>query len=403
MEAFVREKVDFSVNAFAEASISQDELIAYGSVISMAVFPIIVGSYRSLSTMMDKKGQRKKDNGGMETMSSQDAYMFPFIGSAVLFGLYLVFKFFSKEYVNMLLGAYFLFLGVAACTTTLAPVMTSFLPKSSQQKNYSIQFTIPVWKRECDWQFTQVDLVSFLVSLVLGCWYITTKHWIANNFLGLAFSVQGITLLSLGSVQVGCILLWGLFVYDIFWVFGTDVMVTVATSFEAPIKLKVPKNILESFFEGNPLQFSMLGLGDIVIPGIFVALLLRYDFWKQQGKTGWQARYFNVCATAYTLGLLTTITVMHVFKAAQPALLYLVPFCTGSALLLAAVRGEFRDLLSYSEADESAEDEDAPPEKALEEGEEAPEQKANTSETKSKKKTSTTATSSVTTRRRSAR
>jgi minor histocompatibility antigen H13 len=30
-------------------------------------------------------------------------------------------------------------------------------------------------------------------------------------------------------------------VYDIFWVFGTDVMVTVATSFEAPIKLKVPK------------------------------------------------------------------------------------------------------------------------------------------------------------------
>jgi hypothetical protein len=48
----------------------------------MAVFPIVVGSYRSLSMLMDKEGQRKKDNGGMETMSSQDAYMFPFIGSA---------------------------------------------------------------------------------------------------------------------------------------------------------------------------------------------------------------------------------------------------------------------------------------------------------------------------------
>jgi minor histocompatibility antigen H13 len=58
-----------------------------------------------------------------------------------------------------------------------------------------------------------------------------------------------------------------------------------------------------------------------------------------------------VCATAYTLGLVTTITVMHVFKAAQPALLYLVPFCTGSALLLAVVRGEFRDLFAYSEDD----------------------------------------------------
>lgn len=37
----------------------------------------------------------------VERMSSQDAYMFPFIGSAFLLGLYLVFKFVPKEYVNM--------------------------------------------------------------------------------------------------------------------------------------------------------------------------------------------------------------------------------------------------------------------------------------------------------------
>ena len=30
----------------------------------------------------------------------------------------------------------------------------------------------------------------------------------------------------------GAILLAGLFVYDVFWVFGTDVMVTVAKSFQ---------------------------------------------------------------------------------------------------------------------------------------------------------------------------
>ena len=39
-------------------------------------------------------------------------------------------------------------------------------------------------------------------------------------------------------------------------------MVTVAKSFDAPIKLLWPKN-----FFVDPLQFSMLGLGDIVIPG----------------------------------------------------------------------------------------------------------------------------------------
>ena len=35
----------------------------------------------------------------------------------------------------------------------------------------------------------------------------------------------------------GVILLAGLFVYDIFWVFCTPVMVAVAKSFDAPIKL----------------------------------------------------------------------------------------------------------------------------------------------------------------------
>ena len=43
-------------------------------------------------------------------------------------------------------------------------------------------------------------------------------------------------MISLDSIKVGCLLLGGLFIYDIFWVFGTDVMVTVAKGLEAPIK-----------------------------------------------------------------------------------------------------------------------------------------------------------------------
>jgi minor histocompatibility antigen H13 len=58
---------------------------------------------------------------------------------------------------------------------------------------------------------------------------------------GLAFAVNGVELLHLNNVVTGCILLGGLFFYDIFWVFGTDVMVTVAKSFEAPIKLVFPQ------------------------------------------------------------------------------------------------------------------------------------------------------------------
>lgn len=37
-----------------------------------------------------------------------------------------------------------------------------------------------------------------------------------------------------------------------------------------------PQDLLEKGLSAD--NFAMLGLGDIVIPGIFIALLLRYDF-----------------------------------------------------------------------------------------------------------------------------
>uniref|UniRef100_A0A1A9VQV5 Uncharacterized protein n=1 Tax=Glossina austeni TaxID=7395 RepID=A0A1A9VQV5_GLOAU len=77
------------------------------------------------------------------------------------------------------------------------------------------------------------------------------------------------------NIVTGCILLSGLFFYDIFWVFGTNVMVTVAKSFEAPIKLVFLQDWITDGINGA--NFAMLGLGDIVIPGIFIALLLRFD------------------------------------------------------------------------------------------------------------------------------
>jgi minor histocompatibility antigen H13 len=49
---------------------------------------------------------------------------------------------------------------------------------------------------------------------------------------------------------------------------------------------------------------------------------------------------------AYFLGLLLTVVVMHVFKAAQPALLYLVPACLGAPILLALVKGEIKNLFT---------------------------------------------------------
>jgi len=308
-----------------------DQLTAYTAIFTMAVVPIWIGSHLSLKQK------------GMESMSTEDAWKFPFIGSGVLFGLYMLFKVFSKEYINLLLTGYFLLFGLAAVTATVRSIVAPLFSKKEKLRKYS---WLPFWKSKdpIELEFGNADILAFIIALGIGGWYVSTKYWIANNIFGLSFSIQGVAMLSLGSYKVGCILLGGLFFYDIFWVFGTDVMVTVAKSFDAPIKLLFPKHLF-----AETLEFSMLGLGDIVIPGVFIALLLRFDASRSANKRTFSKTYFYTCYAGYFLGLVTTIGVMHVFKAAQPALLHLVPGCIGSSLLLAILRGEMNLLLAYEE------------------------------------------------------
>uniref|UniRef100_A0A3Q1F9F4 Histocompatibility (minor) 13 n=1 Tax=Acanthochromis polyacanthus TaxID=80966 RepID=A0A3Q1F9F4_9TELE len=158
------------------------------------------------------------------------------------------------------------------------PLMSRIFPASCPNKQYQLLFTQGSGESKeeiVNYEFDTKNLVCLVISSVVGVWYLLKKHWIANNLFGLAFALNGVELLHLNNVSTGCILLGGLFVYDVFWVFGTNVMVTVAKSFEAPIKLVFPQDLLEKGLEAS--NFAMLGLGDIVIPGIFIALLLRFD------------------------------------------------------------------------------------------------------------------------------
>ena len=122
-------------------------------------------------------------------------------------------------------------------------------------------------------------------------------------------------------------------------------MVSVAKSFDAPIKLlfpKVPMVLLDT-----AQQYSMLGLGDIVIPGIFVAIILRYDVLHSTAK---KPRFFYSAFASYTAAVVTTIAVMNIFQAAQPALLYIVPMVLAATFGHAAAVGEARRLFDWSEA-----------------------------------------------------
>ncbi|KAF9114351.1 hypothetical protein BGX27_011092 [Mortierella sp. AM989] len=378
-------------------AVEQGLYVAYAALGTMAVLPIYFGSFASLKKWKNPKDKKKKKTDSddssddedevTESMSLEDAYMFPIFGSATLFGLYLLFRYIDKTYVNYLLTAYFGILGVMATTQVgvncVAPIVK--LVGINVDKWH---LTLTKKKKELySSKFTILHLILMVVSILLSGYYVATKNWIASNIFGICFALNAIQLLSLDSFKTGMILLSGLFLYDIFWVFGTEVMVSVAKNFDAPVKVIFPR-----LFFGLPAtesyQFAMLGLGDIVIPGVFVALCLRFDQFLAGTKnpnlgrsTRFSKPYFTACFIAYIIGLATTMFIMHTFKAAQPALLYLSPACILSVLFMGLVRGEIKEVFAYT-SEESIE---AAKAKEAEEKKKAAEGKKDKKETEDKK------------------
>ena len=270
-------------------------------------------------------GEEEEERPQLETLRAVDAMQFPLLGSCSLLGLYLAFKYFDKDTVNLVISVYFCLVGLAALTATFGPAIESCLGlpvlKIRYAKTLSVPHPLPkfaggespwVWKID----FAASDAVAFLCSTIFVARYFVTKHWTMNNVMGICFCLQGIERFSLGTYRIGAILLVGLFFYDIFWVFGTDVMVTVAKSLDGPIKILFPRSLAVDAASGR-IDMSLLGLGDIVLPGFFLALLLRFDahragvpVFPTNVHAPFPKPYFHTGLLGYVFGLGTTLYVM---------------------------------------------------------------------------------------------
>jgi len=311
---------------------------------------------------VDPNGDDKQKN-LCETISKRDAIKFPFLGSVSLILLYLAFKYFDTATVNKIISGYFGLIGCAAVTsvsTNVISLLGGTFTSLRFRKDITIKHFLPFrlagsspWDLSIDTSLS--DVVSFLGSILFLTFYFLTRHWALNNIIGICFSIKAIESFSLGTYRTGAILLIGLFFYDIFWVFGTDVMVTVAQSLDGPIKLLFPRSLVPNVDTGK-IDLSLIGLGDIVIPGFFLSLLLRFDahnanipYFPVNIYDSFPKPYFHFTLLGFIIGMISTILIMIKFQAAQPALLYLVPACLGSSLIVSVVRGEIKLLFNYSE------------------------------------------------------
>ena len=105
---------------------------------------------------------------------------------------------------------------------------------------------------------------------------------------------------------------------------------------------------------------SLLGLGDIVLPGLLLSFASRYDEAKQLVGASHSPRtsprvpqdiacsrkggYFIPAVIGYAVGLAMANVAVYVMNMGQPALLYLVPCCLGVIVYLGWKRNELSDL-----------------------------------------------------------
>lgn len=334
---------------------------------------IAIGSYKSLEEMIKQikrvHVQKLGSDANIEQMGMSDAVQFPIMAGISLTGMYFAMQFFGKDVVNYFLLAYIAVGGTAGIKALLYTFTGSTFEKYDE--GYIVDFSIKAIGLEV--QVTKLDIPCLIVSAIQMLIYVHFKSWLYNNLLAFIFCVQGLQSLFIGNFKNGFVLLILLFFYDIFFVFGTDVMLTVAKGIEAPIKLMFPKD-----YSGEKPQYSILGLGDLIIPGVFVSLCLRYDVLRtvdqeklvdlieeerenkakesnavvkylRERALAAPKTYFYAVNFGYLLAIIATIVVMLVFDHGQPALLYLVPGCIGTVVCTALVKGELNDLWAFSE------------------------------------------------------
>ena len=232
---------------------------------------------------------------------------------------------------------------------------------------------------------TGLDILAGLAGYSIGAawlyvWFTSNDpsqnpfYWITQNVMGACICILFLSILRLNSTKVATVLLVAVFIYDIFFVFitpylfgGDSVMVVVATSggpadVSADFCEKYPSN--SDCKQGQPLPmllaipkindfrggFNLLGLGDIVLPGLLISFAARLDEAKRLvgGHTSLDIRmppsggYLLYLIIAYAVGLLFANIAVVFMERGQPALLYLVPTTLGTFLVLG--RHELKDL-----------------------------------------------------------
>ncbi|TYJ41549.1 hypothetical protein E1A91_A03G029900v1 [Gossypium mustelinum] len=285
---------------------------------------------------------RHVGSGGLLNINTRSAVLFVVFASCFLIMLYKLMAYWFVE----LLVVLFCIGGVEGLQTCLVALLSRWFKRIAES-----YVKIPL--------FGAVSYLTLAVSpfciafaVVWAVYRNVSFAWIGQDILGIALIITVLQIVHVPNLKVGTVLLSCAFLYDIFWVFVSkklfheSVMIVVARGDKSgqdgiPMLLKIPRMF-------DPWGgYSIIGFGDILLPGLLVAFSLRYDWLANKSL---RAGYFVWAMIAYGLGLLVTYVALNLMDGhGQPALLYIVPFTLGTFLTLGRKRGDLRILWTSGE------------------------------------------------------
>lgn len=320
-------------------------------------------------------GVRRQDLGDASPVSGRNAALAPLFAGAVLGGLYFLIK-----YSTLNPALLYQFFGCLFALLATSEVLQPFLGLALSGNLLDEEALSD--EQETD-MMSRGSPAALAIAACLVVGYLQgntgadppgtlplTTFAALNNLLGWGITMGSLGVIALESFAAAAFLLVGLFGYDAFFVFKSDIMVTVATQVEAPAKF-----LFAAMRESGDTRypFSILGLGDVVVPGAFISLMREVDRGAvarvpararpraaskgesrkgkaelDRGDRGWDSnRYFYSGIASYGAGLLLCFAANYITKTGQPALVYIVPSLLITACGLASSRGELAQLTAF--------------------------------------------------------
>ncbi|XP_021895279.1 signal peptide peptidase-like 2 isoform X2 [Carica papaya] len=280
--------------------------------------------------------------GGVVDINTTSAILFVFVASCFLVILY---KLMSSWFVELLV-VLFCIGGVEGLQTCLVALLSRWFKRSGRS-----YIKVPFFGA-LSYLTLAVSPFCIAFAAVWAIYRNLSFAWIGQDILGIALIITVLQIVHVPNLKVGTVLLSCAFLYDIFWVFlskklfDESVMIVVARGDRSgedgiPMLLKIPRMF-------DPWGgYSIIGFGDILLPGLVVAFSLRYDWLANKTL---RAGYFLWAIFAYGLGLLVTYVALNLMDGhGQPALLYIVPFTLGTFLTMGKKRGDLKVLWSSGE------------------------------------------------------